>query len=161
MISFDTPQEAIRCFLGNFMDNLRAVNARNVREVVRRYEVAGAVCQISRTYGRKLNYPRWRWLEPTPTEFLGVDMSDYIQHRYMVPWAVPRVAVEEPEPEKPTEYQCGVVLAGADTEYYADLLKKLQAKDLFKNDNDDETEDDSAGHGICGVSGETPGADVR
>jgi hypothetical protein len=136
MLTYETPQEAIRQFLGTFMDN-----TRGQKEVVRRYEVAGAVCQISRSYGRKMNRPRWQWIEPIPRQYAGINMTDYIQNRYMVPWARPQVPVVEPEPEEPTDFKCGVAVTATDTEYYADLLKKLHAKNLFPGVQVDEDEE--------------------
>lgn len=123
----DTVEEAMKYFLKCAPYN------RDGKSFLRRYEIFGRVCEIYKTDGTRGTRPRFRWVEPAPPEFQGVDMIDYMID-YLTPRAelnVKFIPVEVMPAEPLMELDHGQLLKRTDTDYYANLLANLNNKNLF------------------------------
>ena len=105
-----------------------------LKEAVRRYEIQGRIGAFAKTASRK-TYPRFKWIEPPPDQYAGIDITDYIRYQYMVPYAKVKLAPKPPPPPpKPIQYTCGVANHDDNSAHYANLLTSLQAKELFPDE---------------------------
>lgn len=131
-------EEAIKAFLLEIPEGRESGS----KEITRRYEVAGSICVISKTYGPRHCFPRARWLEPVPDKYIGVDLKTTIR-AFLSPYALPNMKEEEEpvsSPEKPLAFECGVAVHQTDYGHYKNLLRKLQTKELFTEEDKEQSD---------------------
>ena len=108
------------------------MNTAKYRDFSRCYHVAGRKCVIVRTIGKKVNRPRFRWVNDAPAQYEGVDITGYFHNSYLVPFAIQPAPKKEIEIDtRPARMECGVVVYESDQTHYAQLRAKLEKKVLF------------------------------